>query len=60
MPTKLAIDKEHDRRRKQAKIIELFGTIDYDRTYDYKKQRRKSSRVRVDPPIRSFAPTPPR
>jgi len=59
MPTKLAIDKEHDRRRKQAKIIELFGTIDYDRTYDYKKQRRKST-VRIDTPIRSFAATRPR
>jgi len=60
MPTKLAIDKERDRRRKQAKIIELFGTIDYDRTYDYKKQRRKSSTVRGDTPSRSFAATRPR
>jgi len=33
--------QEYIQRRKQAKIIELFGTIDYDADYDYKKQRRK-------------------
>jgi hypothetical protein len=31
---------EYIQRRKQAKIVELFGTIDFDPAYDYKKQRR--------------------
>ncbi len=26
-------------RRKQKKVIELFGTIDFDPTYDHKKGR---------------------
>ncbi len=33
---------EYIQRRKQAKILKLFGTIDIDPKYDYKKQRRKS------------------
>lgn len=33
--------EEYIRYRKQMKIIERFGTIDYDRGYDYKKQRQK-------------------
>jgi Arc/MetJ family transcription regulator len=32
---------EYIRRRKQRKIVDLFGTIDFDPGYDYKKQRRK-------------------
>lgn len=32
---------EYIRRRKQLKIIDHFGTIDYDPTYDYKAARRK-------------------
>ena len=28
-------------RRKQARIADLFGTIDYDPKYDHKKQRRR-------------------
>lgn len=28
-------------RSQQAKIVELFGTIDYDPRYDYKKLRRR-------------------
>jgi len=32
---------EYIRRRKQRKIIDLFGTVDFDPGYDYKKQRRK-------------------
>ena len=32
---------EYIQRRQQSKIVELFGTIDYDPKYDYKKQRRK-------------------
>ena len=31
--------KEFIARRKQKKIIELFGSIDYDPRYDYKKSR---------------------
>ncbi|MCK4760565.1 MAG: type II toxin-antitoxin system VapB family antitoxin [Candidatus Aminicenantes bacterium] len=31
--------KEYIRRRKQAEIMDLFGKIDYDAGYDYKKGR---------------------
>ncbi len=30
--------QEYVMRRKQLQIVELFGTIDYDKTYDYKVQ----------------------
>jgi hypothetical protein len=30
---------EYIRRRKQQDILPLFGTIDYDDSYDYKKER---------------------
>ena len=33
--------KEYIQRRRQAKITDLFGTIEFDRAYDYKKQRRR-------------------
>jgi Arc/MetJ family transcription regulator len=33
--------QEYISRRKQARIGDLFGTVDYDPTYDYKKQRRR-------------------
>jgi Arc/MetJ family transcription regulator len=33
--------QEYIGRRKQARIADLFGTIDYDPKYDYKKQRRR-------------------
>ena len=33
--------QEYIQRRKQLKILELFGTIELDPKYDYKKQRRK-------------------
>lgn len=33
--------QEYIDRRKQARLVELFGTIDYDAAYDYKKQRRR-------------------
>ena len=33
--------EEYVRRRQQLKIIELFGTIDFDPDYDYKKERKK-------------------
>ncbi len=32
--------QEYVQRRKQLKILELFGEIDYDPDYDYKQQRR--------------------
>jgi Arc/MetJ family transcription regulator len=34
--------QEYIQHRKQAKILELFGTVDFDSKYDYKKQRRRS------------------
>ena len=34
--------QEYIGRRKQARIIDLFGAIDYDPKYDYKTQRRRS------------------
>lgn len=33
--------QEYIARRKQAGIVELFGTVGYDPKYDYKKQRRR-------------------
>ena len=33
--------KEYIRYRKQLGIIDLFGKIDFDPKYDYKKQRRR-------------------
>ena len=33
--------KEYIARRRQAGMIRVFGTIDYDPKYDYKKQRRR-------------------
>lgn len=32
--------REYVQRRKQLTIMELFGTIEYDQDYDYKKQRK--------------------
>ena len=34
--------EEYIQRRKQMRILELFGTVDFDARYDYKKQRRRS------------------
>lgn len=31
--------REYIQRRKQMEILDLFGKIDYDPDYDYKKQR---------------------
>ncbi len=33
--------REYIQRRKQAAIVDLFGTIDLDPGYDYKSQRRR-------------------
>jgi len=30
---------EYIQRRRQLEILELFGTVQYDDNYDYKKQR---------------------
>jgi len=34
--------REYIQRRQQAKVLALFGKIDYDATYDYKRQRRRT------------------
>lgn len=31
--------QEYIARRKQARIVDLFGTVEYHPAYDYKKQR---------------------
>lgn len=33
--------EEYIQRRKQARILELFGKVDFDPRYDYKRQRRR-------------------
>lgn len=33
--------EEYIRRRRQLDVLSLFGTIDYDEKYDYKKERRR-------------------
>ena len=33
---------EYIQRRRQTKLIDLFGKVEFDPTYDYKKQRRRS------------------
>jgi len=33
--------QEYIQRRKQQRITKLFGAIEYDKQYDYKKQRAK-------------------
>jgi Arc/MetJ family transcription regulator len=33
--------REYISRRKQARMMDLFGAVDYDPKYDYKKQRRR-------------------
>ena len=32
---------EYVQRRKQQQILSLFGTIEYNANYDYKRERRK-------------------
>jgi len=34
--------QEYIQHRKQSRILELFGTVEFDPKYNYKKQRRKS------------------
>jgi Arc/MetJ family transcription regulator len=33
--------QEYIQRRKQQRVLELFGKVDIDPKYDYKKQRRR-------------------
>lgn len=33
--------REYIARRRQTHVTRLFGTVDYDPKYDYKKQRRR-------------------
>ena len=33
--------REYINRRKQASVLDLFNSVDYDPKYDYKKQRRR-------------------
>jgi hypothetical protein len=42
-PTEVVIEalREYIQYRKQLQILALFGTIDYDETYDYKEQRQR-------------------
>jgi len=39
--------EEYVRRRQQMRIIEAFGTIDFDPTYDYKAERRRKAHVKI-------------
>jgi len=34
--------REYILRRKQQRVLDLFGTIEYDADYDYKEQRQRS------------------
>jgi Arc/MetJ family transcription regulator len=34
--------EEYVRRRKQTRVLKLFGKIEFEPTYDYKKQRRRA------------------
>ncbi len=34
--------QEYIQRRKQRRVLKLFGTIDYDPDYDYKQQRARA------------------
>ncbi|HEY9876257.1 MAG TPA: type II toxin-antitoxin system VapB family antitoxin [Candidatus Obscuribacterales bacterium] len=33
--------REYIKRRQQMKVLELFGTIDYEEDYNYKQQRQE-------------------
>jgi len=33
--------REFIQRRRRRELVKLFGTIDYDASYDYKRERRK-------------------
>jgi len=44
-----AVLQEYVKRRKQAEIIKLFGTIDFDPAWEYKADRRRGQRTRKSP-----------
>ena len=33
--------REFVQRRERAELVKLFGTVEYDPSYDYKKERRR-------------------
>jgi len=33
--------RQYIERHQQSKVLKLFGTIEFDKGYDYKKQRRR-------------------
>jgi len=33
--------KEYINHKKQLEIVDLFGTVDFDKNYDYKKARKR-------------------
>ncbi len=33
--------REYVERRRQLQVVELFGTIDFDPSYDYKRERQR-------------------
>lgn len=42
--------EEYVKRRKQIRIIDLFGTIDFDPSYDYKASRWRKHAGRIAEP----------
>ncbi len=36
--------QEHFQRRKQLSVVKLFGTIEYDTSYDYKRERKRGAK----------------
>lgn len=42
--------REYILRRKQLAIIELFGTIQYDENYDYKRERSRIKKLLTNLP----------
>lgn len=38
--------EEYIARREQAKIVDLFGTLEWDESFDYKSHRSRSPRSR--------------
>lgn len=37
---------EYIRKRKQLDILEMFGKVDFDETYDYKRERERKPKQR--------------
>ena len=33
--------EEYIRRRRQGQVVKLFGKVEYEKDYDYKRQRRR-------------------